>query len=268
MPERKTGRRGLWIVLLLGLAEIGLRIAGYAPARQTPAAHLEPDSPHLFTADEELSWVQVPGMAEYRFADDRVVRTTHDELRTRIVQPTDQFLDPQPSEELWIVGGAVAYGWGVNDDETAAWDLQSGCPSLAIRNYALPGLPVREIGKRVERELMHQPAPAGLVLIVDDSMLERLGPERFFRSGSELKQQVRSALADLLFSPVRWVGRKLRIRKTSREIDALEETIQTMAIPLTRIYMMEDADPVTVQRGLSVELSSVCRVGGRGAAPQ
>ncbi len=63
---------------------------------------------------------------------------------------------PRPgAPEVWIAGDSISMGYGVSDDETAAWLLQRGLPDYAVRNIA-----VDAVGPRAMKDLLNHTAGA------------------------------------------------------------------------------------------------------------
>lgn len=85
--------------------------------------------------DSELGWINSPGLFEYE-AVGRVIKKRIWPDHSRITR-LDRF-PPEPSTEpVLYFGDSFIEGWGLNDDETLAWQTQEAFPTRSVYNYAV-----------------------------------------------------------------------------------------------------------------------------------
>lgn len=121
------------VVVLLSLAEIGLRMSGYPPEATAPFAHNEPfwvvdaDQRQEATPHKELG-VAFP------------VSTNRDGLRAPLVEIDN----PADDWRIMTMGCSTTFGWGVADDESYPARLdaliaESGKDGVQVINAGQPG---------------------------------------------------------------------------------------------------------------------------------
>ncbi len=168
MSERRRIGRGkkLAIVaattaILLGLTEVGLRLAGFKP-RERPGASARGGSRNPFHGPHDLlGYALKPGSFTGEAWDgewSRQFRVTVDERGRRITHP------PRPKEaparpEIWIFGCSVTFGALLNDDETYPWIVQEKLPEYEVVNFGVGAYSTLQSLIQLEETLEETPRP-------------------------------------------------------------------------------------------------------------
>lgn len=129
------------VVSLLGVAELVLRIQGFSPStykliqlkdsdgvRCTPPDFWMLDSIVGFKYRSGSYDCMLNGMIEFKFNQDiDGSRLTGSSLEKR----------NNSQSMIHLYGCSVAWGHGLNDNQTCAWILQDSLPNLSVRNYGV-----------------------------------------------------------------------------------------------------------------------------------
>jgi hypothetical protein len=90
----------------------------------------------LFRADEALGYTMYPGkyqITEKRYAQRHRFNLTVNDLGRRVVSDRPN----TASKRLFIAGDSAMFGWGLNDDQTLPWLLQTRFPAYEVQNLSL-----------------------------------------------------------------------------------------------------------------------------------
>ncbi|XDD48855.1 SGNH/GDSL hydrolase family protein [Leptospira sp. WS92.C1] len=81
-------------------------------------------------------------------------RVRVDEFAERIVSEKKPFAGSKP--EIWLMGDSIAYGFGLNDEDTIAWKLQKELSpaGLRVRNLGVDSLGTGGVHRKMERTLI------------------------------------------------------------------------------------------------------------------
>ncbi len=140
--------------------EVGARLLGIAP---TPAAA----NPHLDSAGwavrhPVVGWKNKPGINRvWSSGVNKVwssVMTVWDD-NSRATGPKD----PGTTPDIVFVGCSFTQGYGLNDPETMAWQVQAAHPNLVVKNFGAGGYGAYQSLLTVE-ELFKQPEVPNLVI--------------------------------------------------------------------------------------------------------
>jgi len=140
--------------------EVGAPWVGIEP---TPAAA----NPHLSSAgwavrDPVVGWKNKPGINKIStFTPSMVwssVMTIWDD-NSRATGPKD----PGATPDIVFVGASITQGYGLNDAETMAWQVQAAHPNLVVKNFGTGGYGAYQSLLTVE-ELFKQPKVPNLVI--------------------------------------------------------------------------------------------------------
>lgn len=149
-PRRSKARRlafllaacFLFLLFWLAVAEAVLRFREHralppsaAPSTAAPSAAARSTAGPvlMFEADAELGWKNKPGNYEFPFpkppGGDRKITILPDGTRATGPARTGA------SAKVFLFGCSYAQGWGIADNETLAWKLQSQYPAFEFRNF-------------------------------------------------------------------------------------------------------------------------------------
>lgn len=176
----------------------------------------DPDLQRLLVADPDLGWTLRPDVdlvaTRLSLGAQRPWRVTTDAQGHR---PTGE-LPPPPGQALdvLILGGSVAFGWGVDDGETFAALLDAAQPG-SVSNLAVPGYSSAQ-GRAILARALQALRPARLVLsfgeadawpvLVDDAAW--LAGRRGAR-GQQVEQLRGTRFVQLLAPPASRIGQRL-----------------------------------------------------------
>lgn len=137
MPSRLAN----WLLLLgtigltLAAAELGLRLAGFAPTRLGGNENFRVSSQYGFADfDPVTGWHNRPGVSLSTEPGNAAMTFWSDGRRATRPDPT-----PVPGPVVAIVGDSFTQGYGIADAETFAWRLSELAPGLDIENYGTGG---------------------------------------------------------------------------------------------------------------------------------
>jgi hypothetical protein len=122
------------------LVEIGARLAGFRPfAPATPVLQITPGG-HLFQALAEGGYRHLPGEFKIDLSPEFNFHLRHEGFGLRATsEPVDYSSGGDTRPALWFMGCSLTHGWGVNDEETYAWKVQSALPSHKVVNAGVSG---------------------------------------------------------------------------------------------------------------------------------
>lgn len=132
-------------VYWLSLIVVGVAAAEIV-ARQLPLwqfhkkiqrVQVEPDVA-LMTLDDRYGLVASTGRFDIELEPGYAFTVTVNEEHLRIIpsSPLPPQHEAHESDEVWLYGCSFVWGWGVDDDETYAWQLQQALPDCLITNFA------------------------------------------------------------------------------------------------------------------------------------
>jgi hypothetical protein len=128
------------IFVLLILSEVILRLFGREPYNLEVIDTVAKPGGKLFQPDSLLGYKHLPGKFEITIRNKLVFEATHSTMTTnRITKRVSDTSFGKSKNEIWIFGGSSSYGWGINDDQTYAWLLQSYFKELEIVNFSVNG---------------------------------------------------------------------------------------------------------------------------------
>lgn len=146
---------GVALLASLSIAELGLRLTGHRPWRLAAG---ELDEPVLHEPDPVLGWVNKPGTWEMpsrapgggppsrvTFLPDGSRATAREETVA--------------ADRVLLVGCSVTMGFGLPDEDTFPWKLQTSHPNVRVVNYGTAAYGTYQSLLRLERELGKKPPP-------------------------------------------------------------------------------------------------------------
>jgi hypothetical protein len=155
----------------LGVVELALRVSGRLGPVPRAVITVHPDGRYQ-EPDPQLGFRPLPGRLDFVFGNgDRWTLTNLDD-RTRVTRPIAAG-GPRSSGGVWLFGCSFVQGWGLNDDETAAWKLQQALPSYDVVNFGVGGYGTLQSLLQFRRALGERPLPAAVLLGYADFHDER-----------------------------------------------------------------------------------------------
>jgi hypothetical protein len=146
----------LALLLLVAVAEVGLRLVGFGPWRASDATMVDESGQRLWRPDDKLGFAHTAGRLQFELAPGGHWVTTQDERGHRRTSSAPHG-DSRPA--LWICGCSFAFGWSVNDEETFAWKLQENLPDWHVVNLALAGGSTVQVLLSIDEQLAVEPPP-------------------------------------------------------------------------------------------------------------
>ena len=144
------------ILLVIGLAEIVLRVSHYKIKHYWGLSYEQRNEPVVNSSDPVLGWRPMPGryiipsyapmdrMTPYTIWPDgsRATGSSYD-MTTYTIWPdesraTGPSYDQRPAKVI-ITGCSVGQGWAISDDETFAWRLQEKHKGIRFANISVVG---------------------------------------------------------------------------------------------------------------------------------
>ena len=136
----RTAALALWMALLvLGAAELALRLTGYGPWSMSPVrTRIEPGG-RFFTEHPTRGFAHLPGAFTVTLASAYTFRVTHGPDTLRITRPpaADGQAGPPGRPGIWTFGCSLTHGWTVEDHETWPWRLQAELPEHEVVNFGV-----------------------------------------------------------------------------------------------------------------------------------
>jgi len=150
----------LALLLLVAVAEVGLRWVGFGPWRESEATMVDDFGQRLWRPDDQLGFAHTSGKRQFTLAPGRHWVASLDERghRRTAVEPA---VGSRPA--LWICGCSFAFGWSVSDKETFAWKLQEKLPDWRVVNLGLAGGSTVQVLLAIDEQLAVD-APPKVVL--------------------------------------------------------------------------------------------------------
>lgn len=138
MTGRKSGRREPLLALLsvaVVFTVVGLALAEWVARALVPLWDPEHSMQSLWRYDPDLGWAQTPN----RKVEIRTRRWTF-----RVAVNADGLRGPDPQgsptdRTLLLLGDSVGWGFGVDDEETVAAQVQGRCPGWEVINASIVG---------------------------------------------------------------------------------------------------------------------------------
>jgi hypothetical protein len=116
--------------------ELARNVAAKAEGHPGDEVVVTIDHGPLFRANTILGYSMYPGtyrITERRYHQSHVFDLTVDEHGRRITSATAK----TGTRRIYLAGDSAMFGWGLNDDETMAWLLQSRFPNYDVENLSL-----------------------------------------------------------------------------------------------------------------------------------
>lgn len=166
-----TAAIAITLAATVGALEVGLRAFGRLAPVVAPVIRVEPGGRYQ-EPDPELGFRPLPGRLDVAFGNgDRWTITNRDD-RTRITRPYDAALEASDGG-IWLFGCSFVQGWGLNDDQTAAWKLQQRLPRHEVVNFGVGGYGTLQSLLQYRRALAGRGTPAAVLLAYADFHDER-----------------------------------------------------------------------------------------------
>jgi hypothetical protein len=147
------------LVTLVIAGEITARFQGFRPWHEvTQKITIVPAGP-FYQPDSLLGYRGKPGRFELTLQDSLKFIVTHNGDGWR--QPIEA-TDSLP--EIWILGCSFTHGYGVNDNDTYAAQLQAKLPSYRVRNFGMDAFGTLQNWFTLRRLLQQGGKPAIVVL--------------------------------------------------------------------------------------------------------
>lgn len=131
-PRRRTVFRllalGLSCTLACGVAEVGLRIAGYGRSYVSPFRSFH-------VRDPLLGWRGKPSFTGRMVQRDFDVQVTHDEQGFR--QAAQTATSSAGPRNVFVLGDSFIWGWGVGQGQVVTDHLQTRLPDVQVHNLGL-----------------------------------------------------------------------------------------------------------------------------------
>jgi lysophospholipase L1-like esterase len=159
-PRRKTVFRllalGLSFTLACGVAEVGLRIAGYGRSYVSPFRSFH-------VRDPVLGWRGKPSFTGRMVQRDFDVQVTHDEHGFR--QPAHATTPSEGQRNVYVLGDSFIWGWGVGQGQVVTDHLQSRLPGVRVHNLGLCASGTAQQYVLFQERLYPQLRPGDTVLV-------------------------------------------------------------------------------------------------------
>ena len=149
--------------VVFGVAEGVARWRGATVWDPRPAPLSVTPGERLYRADPALGYGMLPGRFTVRFPTGDAFRLTNGDDSLRKSRPAAQAPEPE-APALWIFGCSFSYGWGVDDEDVYAWQLQEALPRWDVTNFSVNGYGTLQSLLQLEKALAERPAPAVVVL--------------------------------------------------------------------------------------------------------
>lgn len=127
------------LVFLLLAAEASVRLTGGKPWNPKPVrVQVEPGG-RFYARHPTLGYSHIPGRFHVVLKEEIVFDVTHLDDTLRVTGRPDSLGEADQRPELWIFGGSITHGWGVDDEQTYPWLLQERFPHLRVVNFGVGG---------------------------------------------------------------------------------------------------------------------------------
>ncbi|MFP4502657.1 MAG: hypothetical protein ACLFTT_16810 [Candidatus Hydrogenedentota bacterium] len=148
-----------WVTVFIIAAEVVTRIQGFAPF-QDYNPFVGQEGERIVRDDPYLGYTHRPGRM---VVAGKVM--THLDNTLRITQPLEAYARAADRPEVWLFGCSITHGYGLNDDETFAWQLQKKLPEFEIVNFGVEGYSTVQSLLQLERALKERGRPEAATLI-------------------------------------------------------------------------------------------------------
>jgi lysophospholipase L1-like esterase len=130
----------LGTAVALGLAELGLRAAGFRPWHVPPTDTTVVPGGRFYAPHPLLGYTHIAGKFEVTLGDGYSFRVTHGPDTLRVTgPPAGDDGAPRPGGELWLFGCSLTHGWSLDDGDTWPWLLQERFPDTRVVNFGVGG---------------------------------------------------------------------------------------------------------------------------------
>jgi hypothetical protein len=147
----------LYTIVILALTEAGLRILGFHPRKAAPQA----PGQSLSLPDEKMGWVNRPGISLSPEAGNAPMTFLDDYSRKSWKAP----VKVGQRAEVLLVGCSFTQGFGVADQDTFAYLLNTRYPRLMFHNFGTGGYGTYQSLLRIEKNLARS-GPGQLPLVI------------------------------------------------------------------------------------------------------
>jgi hypothetical protein len=147
----------IYTVIVLALAELGLRALGFTPRRASDSRLAE----SMFIPDQEFGWINRPGTILSTEAGHVPMTFLADNTRRSWKTPAKA----DQRAQVLMVGCSFTQGMGVVDEDTFSYLLNARYPYLMFRNYGTGGYGTYQSLLRV-KESLSQPDANRIPLVV------------------------------------------------------------------------------------------------------
>ncbi|MBR9921250.1 MAG: hypothetical protein GYB31_10465 [Bacteroidetes bacterium] len=255
------------LLLLLLLAECGLRCIGYAGLYKY-TVHSDP--PNCIQADPQLGFQLVPGEFEVRILEKHHYQTS--QLRHSVINHRKTSSNPQKLQSdsfLLITGCSFASGMGVDNDQTFPWLLQEKDSNTVVFNAAVPAFGTIQALLITERFIEQGLRPKQLVYAYLDfhkerNILSRTFCQKIFRE-SDIQQDSDSSFT---FPYAQIENGKLQIKHripySNNYFGSVRNYSATFNLLENQLNKLEDreAEANAVTRALILRLRDQCKEAG------
>lgn len=140
------GKRGAFVALLIALlttatmlcAEVTVRVLGYRPRGEAKFSERVEPGGSLYQPHATLGCQMRPGHYRVTMGTGYPFRATHLANTLRVTAPDDRPDNVAGRPELWLLGDSFTYGYGVDDEDSFPWRLQSQMPDYKVINFGVP----------------------------------------------------------------------------------------------------------------------------------
>lgn len=171
-----------YALIMLVLAEVGLRILGYKPQKISARQHT------ISTPDDKLGWINIPGTYLSPEAGHAPMTFLDDHSRRSWTTP----VKPDQHHEVLLVGCSFTQGFGVEDQDTFAYLLNARYPHVMFHNFGTGGYGTYQSLLRIKQNLAQPDANAIPLVIygfIDLHLQRNVAVANWVRSLSSTRDQ-------------------------------------------------------------------------------
>lgn len=180
------GPKILWFiyypVVTLLLLEAALWLLGYRPYRHE-SFQVSANPSNWLEGDSSLGFRLGVGEYELSINEKLDFQTTHLEDRRRRVGPQ---LKADSLLKIDLYGCSYAYGYGLEDSLTMAWQIAAALPNAHLRNWAVPGYGTTQALLQLQNQLAQLDTPDVVVIAYASFHAQRNSLNAEFRRGLSL----------------------------------------------------------------------------------
>lgn len=126
------------VISIALVSEIVMRWSGFRPWTSPPLfIATDPPGPY-FRLHPTRGFAHVPGQSRFTLAGDYTFKVTHRDDGLRITHPLTTPISVD-KKQIWIFGCSFTHGFGVSDEGTYPWILQSRLPDYEVVNFGTDG---------------------------------------------------------------------------------------------------------------------------------